>query len=217
MRSRYVGIALATLLVLTFALPAVGDVLDVYRIGWSTSGEAYASVEGACGRVEPPMPAGDYRQIVFCFGDTVDVRWESHSGRAERVGLWIRDHSCVAGECTGASWVLMRPAVTYSVDPLLVQATVQASVPDCGPVSLIVTGESEPNLKTTSSGGSHDIGTHSTGGRVLVVMGGSAGSVGRDGSVSGTLCDVTNADGFGRVFRGLGSEGAAAEIFYESG
>lgn len=231
MKIRYGAIAGATLLTLTLGLPALGSVIpDIYRVNWGVAGNAYAMPEGACGRVEtdflqgdPPVVVGT-RHLTFCFGNELNVTSQGSSGEISRVGFWVRDVTCAAEGCFEKQGEAHPGLVTYSIDPLLQTASVQVTGSGfqdawCGAVSLALdAGDAEPSL----GGGAHAFGVGVGRGDVAVRLDSAATSVGRDATVSGTLCgvavdaagEVAGGHTHGWIFRGVGSRGASIDISY---
>ncbi|HLF99253.1 MAG TPA: hypothetical protein VI916_02190 [Acidimicrobiia bacterium] len=215
MRARHALIALATTVLLTAALPALGSLLPVYHFGGGAQAEAYATVDGACGTVDPWVPDGQRRHLTFCFGPTPEASAHNQGGSVALSTMWVRDTQCHVEEsqevCEGFTQYFFQDQVAITVDPLLETAT--AINPDgCGGIDLTLTAYREASLTTSTGSLDHDAGVGPNGGGAGVNLGPSSGSVGRDATVTGTLCgvDLTQADAGGRILRGVGTTGIGA-------
>lgn len=219
MPRRHVLLATATTAVLALGLPALGSLLPVYSLSFDAAGEAYVTVDGACGFVDPAVPEGERRRLTFCFGDTVEGAVHPGGGSAGIVAMWVRDLQCVTvdgGEsCDEQRHTLSPDEVDFTVSPLLDAAeanSTDANVSGCLVVDLSLTAISEPLLRSSESEVSHFVDPSPDGFGGGVSWGPGSASVGRDATVSGTLCGVTigEGEGSGRILRGLGTTGGQA-------
>lgn len=224
MKRNQIFIALATLLALSAGLPALGSILPIYSVGWGADVQAYAIASGACGHVDPPMPAGERRHLTFCFGDDVEAHAQgAGNGNVALGGLWVNDMVCQPDawgneSCQVENSGFPPDQVEFTVGPLLDTATATTVTNEwgCASVNVTLTANAEPSLTTSTGGTNQDGSLGADSGYENVYVGPSSGSVGRNATISGNLCGVTigTGEGNGRILRGLGTTGISGALVY---